>query len=151
MYPSRVIFEQSKSINVGNAGELIEKCFEEVYSPKHTLEELIAELESVIQSGINRNPNKYLSEPSQFGLRPDNVILRIDSLESLNLPLIINSKGKCLRFQARINYSEAILVGYVDQNFLIAKNDSDLWNDFTEVIYIPESMGFKVKSIKFME
>jgi hypothetical protein len=151
MYPSKVIFEQSKSIDSDNAGELIELCFNEIYSPKHTLEELVAELESRIQSKINSDLKKYLSEESLYGLQPQSAILKIDDLEGKNLPLIIKTKGKCLNFNARIEYQEVHFVGYLDNKYLITNSDIDIWGDFAEVIHIPNESGLSIRKIQFLE
>jgi hypothetical protein len=151
MYPSKVIFEQTSTIHSENAGNLIETCFNEVYSPKHTLEELIAELESRIQSKINGDPITYLESESLYGILPKSALLKIDDLESQNLATIIRTKGKCLTFNARIEYQEVHLVGYLDNKYLIANTDINLWSDYAEIIYIPNDPGLTLKKIQFLE
>jgi len=151
MYPSKVIFEQSKTINSDNAGNLIESCFIEVYSPKHTLEELVAELESKIQSRINANPKQYLANESLYGIQPQHVLLKIGDLENQNLPLVIESKGKCLSFNAKIEYEEVHLVGFLDNKYMIANTEINLWSDYAEIIYILNESGLTIKKIQFIE
>jgi hypothetical protein len=151
MYPSKVIFEQSKTIDLNSTGDLVERCFNEVYSPKHTLEELVAELESNIQSKINANPKEYLAGESLYGIQPQHVMLKIEDLEDQNLPQVVQSKGKCLNFNAKVEYEEIQLVGYLDNNYMIANAETDLWNDYAEVIYIPDEPGLTIRKIKFLE
>jgi hypothetical protein len=151
MYPSKVIFEQSKVINTENAGTLIETCFNEIYSPKHTLEELVAELESKIQSKINANPKQYLANDSLYGIQPQHVLLKIDDFENQNLPVVIKTKGKCLSFNTKIEYKEVHLVGYLDNKYMIANTEINLWSDYAEIIYIPKESGLTIRKIQFLE
>jgi len=151
MYPSKVIFEQIKALNAENAGDLIELCFTEVYSPKQTLEELVAELESRIQSKINYNPIQYLAEESLYGIQPRKVLLKIEDIESHSLALVIKSKGKCLNFNVTIQYEEVHLVGYLDNKYLVANTDINLWNEYAEIIYIPKETGLAIRKIQFIE
>lgn len=151
MLPSKVIFEQTKTVNSDNAGNLIESCFNEVYSPKHTLEELVAELESKIQSRINSNPKQYLSKESLYGIQPQHVMLKIDDLEDQNLPQVIKSKGKCLSFNAKIEYEEVHLVGFLNNQYMITDPEIDLWNDYAEIMYIPYDPALTIRKIQFLE
>lgn len=151
MYPSKVIFEQSSEIHAGNAGELIEICFKEVYSPKHTLEELIAELESRIQSKINDDPGQYLTEESLYGIQPSKIQLKIDESDYQNLSKVVKTHGKCLKFLSRIEYEEVHLVGFLDNKYMIANTDINLWSDYAEIIYIPNEPGLSIKKIRFLE
>jgi hypothetical protein len=146
-----VIFEQTKIVNLKNAGNLIESCFNEVYSPKHTLEELVAELESKIQSRINTNPKQYLLKESLFGFQPKHVLLKIEDLEDQNLPQVIKSKGNCLNFNAKIEYEEVHLVGFLNNQYMIADPNLNLWNDYADVMYVPNEPGLTIKKIQFLE
>jgi len=151
MYPSKVIFEHIKIINTENAGDLIEISFQEVYSPKHTLEELVAELEARMQSKINANPMQYLASETLFGFQPHHVLLKIEDPEKQTLQMVIKSKGKCLNFNTIIEYEEVHLVGFMDDKYMIAKTEVDLWNNFAEIIYIPKEPGLTIRKIQFLE
>ena len=151
MYPSKVIFEQSKTIQADSAGDLFETCFNEVYSPKQTLEELVAVLESRIQSKVNNNPELYLTNEYLYGIKPRKILLKIEDITDQNLKSVIHSKGKCLNFNAIIEYEEVHLVGYMDNKYLITNTDIDLWNAYAEVIYIPNEAGLTIRKIQFIE
>ena len=151
MYPSKVIFEHTKAIHADNAGDLIELCFTEVYSPKQTLEELVAKLESRIQSKINSDPKEHVAEESFYGIQPTRVLLKIENIENHNLASVIKSKGKCLNFNATIEYEEVHLVGYLDNKYLIANTNIDLWSDYAEIIYIPNEANLTIRKIQFIE
>ncbi len=151
MYPSKVIFEQVKLIDNDVSGDLIQSCFNEVYSPRHSLEELVAELESRIQSEINSDPQHYLMTDSLYGIKPQKVLLRIEDIENYTLASVISSKGKCLDINAKIEYEEVHLVGYMDNKYMIANTDINLWSDYAEIIYIPNDAGLTIKKIQLLE
>jgi hypothetical protein len=151
MYPSKVIFEHLKIINSDNARDLIKSCFNEVYSPKHTLEELVAELESTIQSKINAAPDQHAAGMALYGIQPKHVLLKIDDLEGQNLQQVIKSKGTCLSFNAKIEYEEVHLVGYLDNKYMIANTETNLWSDYAEIIYVPKEPGLVIRKIQFLE
>lgn len=151
MYPSKVIFEQVKLINSEIASDLIQSCFNEVYSPRHTLEELVAELESKIQNEINSDPQHNLMADSLYGIKPQKVLLRIEDIENYTLPLVISTKGKCLNIIAKIEYEEVHLVGFLDNRYMIANTEINLWSDYAEIIYIPNEEGLTIKKIQFLE
>jgi len=151
MYPSKVIFEQVKLINSEIAGDLIQSCFNEVYSPRHSLEELVAELESKIQSEVNSDPQHNLMVDSLYGIKPQKVLLKIEDIENYSLPLVISTKGKCLNIIAKIEYEEVHLVGYLDNKYMIANTGINLWSDYAEIIYIPNEEGLTIKKIQFLE
>ena len=151
MYPSKVIFEQSRTINLSNAGNLIENCFNEVYSPKHSLEELVAELESIIQSKINADPKQYLAGESLYGIQAQHVMLKIEDLEDQNLQMVIKTKGKCLIYNAKIEYEVVHLVGFLNDNYLVVNADINIWGNFAEVNYIPAEPGLTIRKIQFLE
>jgi len=151
MYPSKVIFEQVKLINSELTGDLIQICFDEVYSPRHSLEELVAELESKIQSEINSDPQHYLMVDSLYGIKPQKVLLKIEDIDNYTLASIISSKGKCLKINAKIEYEEVHLVGYLDNKYMIANTDINLWSDYAQIIYIPNEEGLTIKKIQFIE
>jgi len=151
MYPSKVIFEQVKLLDTEIMGDLIQRCFNEVYSPRHSLEELVAELESRIQSRINSDPQNYLMVDSLYGIKPEKVLLKIEDIENYSLPSVISSKGKCLNINAKIEYEEVNLVGYLDNKYMIANTDINLWSDYAEIIYIPSEEGLTIKKIQLLE
>jgi len=151
MYPSKVIFEQVKLINSEIAGDLIQSCFNEVYSPRHSLEELVAELESKIQSEVNSDPQHNLMVDSLYGIKPQKVLLKIEDIENYTLPLVISTKGKCLNIIAKIEYEEVHLVGFLDNRYMIANTGINLWSDYAEIIYIPSEEGLTIKKIQFLE
>jgi hypothetical protein len=126
-------------------------CFKEVYSPRHTLEELIAELESSLQSKINDDPRKFLAEETLYGIQPRRVLLKIDESEYQNLSKVIKTKGKCLKFLSRIEYEEVHLVGFLDNKYMIANTDINLWSDYAEIIYIPHEPGLSIRKIRLLE
>ena len=151
MYPSKVIFEQVKLIDKEITGDLIQNCFNEVYSPRHSLEELVAELESRIQSEINSDPQHYLMTDSLYGIRPQKVLLRIEDIENYTLASVISSKGKSLNIIAKIEYEEVHLVGFMDNKYMIANTEINLWSDYAEIIYIPNDEGLTIKKIQLLE
>lgn len=151
MYPSKVIFEQVKLLDTEIMGDLIQRCFNEVYSPRHSLEELVAELESRIQSRINSDPQNYLMVDSLYGIKPEKVLLKIEDIENYSLPSVISSKGKCLNINAKIEYEEVNLVGYLDNKYMIANTEINLWSDYAEIIYIPSEKGLTIKKIQLLE
>jgi len=151
MYPSKVIFQLYKRIDTENLSKLIEASFNEVYSPRHSLEELIAELESKIQSHINTSPAQYLKAESFYGLIPHTVLLKIEDDQSYTLSSVISSKGKCLNISATIEYEEVHLVGFLDDKYMIANTETNLWSDYAEIVYIPNEEGLTIKKIQFIE
>ena len=151
MYPSKVIFEQIKLIDTEITEDLVENCFKEVYNPRHSLEELVAELESRIQSEINSDPQHYLMVDSLYGIKPMKVLLKIEDIENYTLASVISSKGKCLNIVAKIEYEEVHLVGFMDNKYMIANTDINLWSDYAEIIYIPNDEGLTIKRIKLLE
>lgn len=151
MYPSKAIFTQSKAIRTDHAGDLIERCFKEVYSPKQTLEELIAELESSIQSKINSNPGQYLHDVNLNGIQARKILLKIEEIDNNNLNSIIQSEGRCLGFNATVEYEEVYLLGYFNNNFIVANTGFDLWQDYVDVIYIPDEDGLSLKKVQLIE
>ena len=151
MYPSKVIFEQSKEIIAGNFSGLMEICVNEVYSAMQSMEELIAALESRMQSKINADPGKFLAEESLYGIPPRKVLLKIDESEFQNLSNIIETKGKCLKFISKIEYEEVHLVGFMDNKYMIANTEINLWSDYAEIIYIPSEPGLSIRKMRFIE
>jgi hypothetical protein len=151
MYPSKVVFEQVKLIDTEITDELVQSCFNEVYSPRHSLEELVAELESRIQSEINSDPEHYLMVDSLYGIKPQKVLLKIEDVENYTLASVISSKGKCLNIIAKIEYEEVHLVGFLDDKYMIANTEINLWSDYAEIIYIPNDEGLTIKKIQLLE
>ena len=151
MYPSKVIFEQVKLIDTEITGDLIQSCFNEVYSPRHSLEELVAELESRIQSEINSDPQHNLMVDTLYGIKPQKVLLRIEDFENYTLASIITTKGKCLNINAKIEYEEVHLVGFLNNKYMMANTDINLWSDYAEIIYIPNEEGLAIKKIQLLE
>lgn len=151
MYPSKVIFEQVKLIDKEIAVDLVQSCFNEVYSPRHSLEELVAELEARIQSEINSDPQHYLMTDSLYGIKPKKVQLKIEDIENYTLASVISSKGRCLNIIAKIEYEEVHLVGFMDNKYMIANTEINLWSDYAEIIYIPNDEGLTIKKIQLLE
>lgn len=149
MLPSKVIFE--RSIILENIPGLIESCYKEVYSPKHTREELVAELEAKMQSIVNDDPAIVFGDDSLYGLLPDKIDLMIDNSNLPNLPTIINSMGKILIYSAKIEYKEVQMVGFIDEKYMIANNKVNLWSDYAEIIYIPKESGITIKKMQLIE
>ena len=151
MLPSKVIFERSIILDNQYIPGLIETCFKETYSPKHTREELVAELEAKIQSIANDDLSVVLGEDSLYGLLPNKINLIIDNSNLPNLPAIINSMGKILIYSAKIEYKEVQMVGFIDGKYMIANNKVNLWSDYAEIIYIPKESGITIKKMQLIE
>ncbi len=85
MQPSKAIFSKQIALDSNQMDRLIINCFDEVYSPKHTLEELIAELEATLQSKLSQDPGAYLSKDLPESLNPSRVTLKIDQPDQTHL------------------------------------------------------------------
>jgi len=151
MLPSKVIFERSIILDNQNISDLIESSFSEVYSPKHTREELVAELEAMLQSIANKDPQVVFGEDSLYGLIPNKIDIIVDISDLPNLSVIINSKGKILIYTGIIEYKEVQMVGFIDEKYMIANNKVNLWSDYAEIIYIPKESGITIKKMQLIE
>jgi hypothetical protein len=151
MYPSHVIFVQHTRLTSSPIKDLVEEGFEVIFSPKHTLEELVAELVLYVQNKVNANPESYLESNILHGLIPRKIGLSISNPDDLHLSTIIHTKGKNLNFDLGIEYKEVILLGFIENKFMITSTESDIWNEFTEIIYLPVESGFEIKKIKLIE
>jgi len=151
MLPSKVIFEHSLILDNQNISGLIESSFNEVYSPKQTREELVAEIEAKLQSLTNINPEIVFGGDSVYGLLPNKINLMVEISDLPGLPAIINSKGKNLLYSAIIEYKEVQMVGFIDGKYMIANNQVNLWSDYAEIIYIPKESGIKIKKMQLIE
>ncbi len=151
MYPSKAIFSHKIKLESNQIKDIIDQSFKEIYSPKQTLEELIAELEVSIQKKLDDDPALPLALEKQSGLKPRIAFLKISNPEELHLSSIIESKGKNLIFDLTIEYVEVFLVGYIDDQYLITNIEADIWNDYAEVIYIPRDSAYEIKKMKYIE
>jgi hypothetical protein len=88
---------------------------------------------------------------SLYGIRPQKVLLRIEDIENYTLASVISSKGKCLNIIAKIEYEEVHLVGFMDNKYMIANTEINLWSDYAEIIYIPNDEGLTIKKIQLLE
>ena len=125
--------------------------FDEIFSPKQTLEELLSEILFYLQNKVKENPGLPVEAGTNYGLRVQQIEINISKKEDLHLASTIQSKGENLHFDLNIEYAEVLLVGYMKNKFLITPVDADIWNEFTDIIYLPEESGFSIRKIKFIE
>ena len=56
-----------------------------------------------------------------------------------------------MNINAKIEYEEVNLVGYLDNKYMIANTEINLWSDYAEIIYIPSEEGLTIKKIQLLE
>lgn len=151
VYPSKAVFIQYFELTSSQIANLVESSFREVFSPKFTLEELIASLEACVQEKVNSDPVKYLNLEMSYGMKPETATLTISHPDNLNLSTIIDRKGKNLKYGCQVEFEEVHLIGFFDDKFLITNLNTNPWDDYADVIYIPRDSGFKLKKIKYFE
>ena len=151
MFPSKVILTQHISLPSSGLNKLVVDGFDEIYNPKQTFEELLAEILAFIQNKVIKSPFFFLETDSDYGLIPQQVDIKILNLDKLHLSSVIKSKGNNLHFDLTIEFSEVQLVGYMENKLMIIHKDADIWNEFVDIIYLHTEAGFSIKKMKLME
>jgi hypothetical protein len=151
MFPSKVIFSQQITLASSMLNNMVVEGFDEIFSPKQTLEELLAEILVYLQNKVKENPGSIVETGTIYGLRPQRIEINISKEDDLHLSSIIQAKGENLHFDLNIEYADVLLVGFMKNQFLITHVDADIWNEFTDIIYLPAESGFSIRKIKFIE
>lgn len=151
MFPSKVIFNQVLHLKPDRITDLVRSCFDEIFSPKKNLEELLAELKACMQKEINKDPKETLHLDAPYGLIPKRITLSLVDKEKINLSQVVKTKGQNLNLMADIDYQEVQMVGFFDDKYMITPVETDIWQDYAEIIYIPKESGLTIKKLQMLE
>ena len=143
MIPSRVSAKLSVDLDSHEVHEMIIRCYNQVYSPKLTLEELTAELEASVKIEVINQKESLLKGVDFFGLRVKKVSFQTTIHEADNLPEVISHEGDVFTLIAEIIFYDFVILGETNGYFLVTHDTESFYDKMVDIHYIPKESNIR--------